>query len=99
MAKRRLAEHFRENRLGLLRQCGFKSATRPRYRFLRSFGVVWRQPQVRLLTPKALMYLRKYLRLNQTIGSRGICATLQTYCSVTEEEWKVERRRPSRGRT
>ena len=26
MAKRRLAEHFRENRLGLLRQYGFKSA-------------------------------------------------------------------------
>src|SRR5262249_41935496 len=28
MAKGRLAEHFREDRLGLLRQCGFKSTTR-----------------------------------------------------------------------
>ena len=30
----------------------------PETPFLRSFGVVWRQLQVRLLTPKALMYLR-----------------------------------------
>src|SRR6516165_4557685 len=57
MAKGRLAEHFREDRLGLLRQCGFKSNTRGGT-VLRSFGVVWRQLQVRLLTPKALMYWR-----------------------------------------
>src|SRR5215831_7580164 len=64
MAKRRLAEHFRENRLGLLRQCGFKSATRPRHRFYALLVLFGASCRFR----KMLMYL---FELNQTIGSRG----------------------------
>src|SRR6516165_2227848 len=68
--------------------------------FLLSFGVVLAPAAgSTAYSESADVLAAKYLRLNQTIGSGGIGATLQTYCSATEEEWKVERRRPSRGRT
>src|SRR5262249_53522267 len=99
MAKGRLAEHFREDRLGLLRQCGFKSTTRGGTVFTLFWCCLAPAAGSTAYSESADVLAAKYLRLNQTIGSGGIGETLQTYRSATEEEWKVERRRPSRGRT
>src|SRR5262249_52775106 len=99
MAKGRLAEHFRE--IGLV-CCGSVGLSPPRAEapFLLSFGVVLAPAAgSTAYAESADGWAAKYLRLNQTIGSGGIGATLQTYWSATEEKWKVERRRPSRGRT
>src|SRR6516162_10204308 len=88
MAKGRLAEHFREDRLGLLRQCGFKSTTRGGT----VFTLFWR-----CLAPaagstadseSADVLGAKYLRLNQTIGSGGIGATLQTIAQRPKKNGK-----------
>ena len=72
MAKGRLAEHFREDWLGLLRQCGFKSTTRGGTVF--TLFLVFLAPAAgsTAYSESADVLAAKYLRLNQTIGSRGI---------------------------
>ena len=52
-------------------------------------------PQARRLLALAAIYDGATRTEAAKIGGVG----LQAYCSATEEEWRIERRRPSRGHT